>query len=1045
MTSTMRNVDELVAALGIPFSDEQLAAITAPLEPAVIIAGAGSGKTTVMAARVVWLVGTGQVDPARVLGLTFTRKAAGELDARIRRALVKAKVASEADQNPLVATYDSFAARLVDDYGLLLGIEPNLRLLNNASRFRLASSVVSQAGEELQNLGSYTVTTVTNRVLGLSADMRSHLVSHDHLVRQGQDFAAMLDAAPPNRSGEEYARIKAARVVVDQRSELADLVVAYERRKTEQGYVEFADILADAARLAREVPEVSTQLRADFSVVMLDEYQDTSAAQAVLLRGLFSGSAPETGLGHPVTAVGDPGQAIYGWRGAASSNILQFSHEFRRADATASPSYPLTINRRSGPEILDAANRVAAELRAEPMVTATGLDLSLVAPANAEPARIETARFDTDAEELAWLAGRVAELHDSGDVEKYSEIAVLCRTNTQVAAVAGALSEAEIPAEVVGLGGLLELPVVDQVVATLTILADPTANAELLRVLTSSRWALGLPDLELLGRRARQLSVHGQAQDMANAAEQEAASLLEAVTNPGPLAYSSEARTRFAELTAELSGLRRYLNGGLNELVSRVIQTLNLAAETEVTRPGSFVVLHRFVAAVADYIDFDPQATLSGLLAYIAAERSESIGLEQPVISEADSVKVLTVHKAKGLEWDAVFLPGLRDQAFPLTTVRDNWVRAAHTLPYPLRGDVNALPVLSAASDADLKGFEQALGRQLRLSEDRLAYVAITRARRRLFASTAVWGNTNARCRNPSDYFAALVENANSRREPELISAVNPNLDDQRSFPWPVWEDEARMERRNTAAARVRRGLAEGGSPMPDAESKELDSDGRERLAGWDEIGQRLIAVEKADRDRGQMVGPEYFSVTGLASLAQDPEAFARSFRRPMPYVASDAQRMGTSFHRWLEERFQGQTPLVDDLDFPDLPGDEFEKLRAGFEAGPFADAQPVGVEVPFTLVLAGQLVRGRIDAVFRTADGRYQVVDWKTGSAARADPLQLACYRLAWAELMKVDPAAIDAMFFDLHRGASVVYDELPGRAEIEAVMSERLGTLPK
>ncbi|MDN5572130.1 MAG: UvrD-helicase domain-containing protein, partial [Propionibacteriaceae bacterium] len=135
------DVAEVSDALGIPFSEQQLAAIAAPLEPGVIIAGAGSGKTTVMAARVVWLVGSGQVRPEEVLGLTFTRKAAAELSGRVRAALARAGVVDAEGLDDageqLIMTYDAFAARLVADHGLRIGVEGEARLITGAARFRL--------------------------------------------------------------------------------------------------------------------------------------------------------------------------------------------------------------------------------------------------------------------------------------------------------------------------------------------------------------------------------------------------------------------------------------------------------------------------------------------------------------------------------------------------------------------------------------------------------------------------------------------------------------------------------------------------------------------------------------------------------------------------------------------------------------------------------------------------------------------------------------------------------------------------------------------
>ncbi len=365
----LRSAGDLVAALGIAFSDQQLAAITAPLAPGVVVAGAGSGKTTVMAARVVWLVGTGAVRPEEVLGLTFTRKAAAELSARIRSALLQAGVVADrgVDESgeQLVMTYDAFAARLVAEHGLRLGFEADPTMISGATRYRLASRVVRNAAGPFDFISRLRPATVTERVLKLDADLQQHLVPPEALDRHARDLLLGWHSAPLNNRGNVYADVRRAVLAAEERLELASLVRDYQALKRHLGVVEFADQMAIAARLAGEVPQVSTALRAAFRIVLLDEYQDTSAAQARMLRGLFSGASAPEGMGHPVTAVGDPFQAIYGWRGAAVSNILTFGEDFPQPGGAPARSYALTVNRRSGPEILAVANILSQPLRAE--------------------------------------------------------------------------------------------------------------------------------------------------------------------------------------------------------------------------------------------------------------------------------------------------------------------------------------------------------------------------------------------------------------------------------------------------------------------------------------------------------------------------------------------------------------------------------------------------------------------------------------------------------------------------------------------------------
>ncbi len=206
-------------------------------------------------------------------------------------------------------------------------------------------------------------------------------------------------------------------------------------------------------------------------------------------------------------------------------------------------------------------------------------------------------------------------------------------------------------------------------------------------------------------------------------------------------------------------------------------------------------------------------------------------------------------------------------------------------------------------------------------------------------------------------------------------------------------------------------------------------------VAQWDEELERLLAEARADRGGVVEVPlPSSLSATALARLRDDPEQFARELARPMPRKPSPAARFGTRFHAWVEARF-GQQSLLDPDDLPgrgDLGIDDEDELReliATFEAGPFAERVPTAVEPPFALVLAGQVVRGRIDAVYAEPDGGWLVVDWKTNQRQTADPLQLAIYRLAWAELMGVPLADVRAAFHYVRAGETVEISDLADR----------------
>ncbi|MFT3877873.1 MAG: ATP-dependent DNA helicase [Propioniciclava sp.] len=1030
-------------ALGIPFSEQQLTAITAPLEPGVIIAGAGSGKTTVMAARVVWLVGTGQVRPEEVLGLTFTRKAAAELSDRVRKALATAGVV-DADGfddagEQLIMTYDAFAARLVADHGLRIGVEGDARMLTGASRFRIASRVVNAAPGPLAHLARLRPDSVTERVLGLDADLSSHLVPTSALAGHTAEFLSEVEVAPRSRGKALYASLRTAAAAASERAELADLVASYQRLKRDLGAVEFADQMGVAAELAQRVPAVSAMLREQFAVVLLDEYQDTSSAQAALLTALFSGADAASGRGHAVTAVGDPCQAIYGWRGAAAANIITFAEQFPRVDGSPATPYALTVNRRSGQRILDAANALSAPLRADEELQWDGIDTDLVAPPGTPPGDIRVATFDTWPGEIAWIADDIAAAHDSGRARLWSDIAVLARRNAHIRPLYAELLERGIPVEIVGLDGLLGVPEVADVVAVLRVLGDATANPDLVRVLTGPRWAIGPADLAVLGRRARELAGSRRPDDEADAraliehsiAQTESAqvpSLAEALADPGDGPYTPEAKQRMAACAAELSALRAHAGGPVTDLVRRVIATLGLEVELGMRGPGGTRQLDSFVAQVAGYADIDGDGSLSGLLDWISAEEERGVGLEQAVPTASDSVKLLTIHKAKGLEWEVVYLPALADQIFPSNRVQGNWLKRADVLPADLRGDAANVPQLADVTNAAATEYDQALRSEARRGDDRLAYVAVTRARQHLVATTHAWSDLK-KPRKPSPYLRTLEDFADEVHTEE-ISPENPLLRDGTGLPWPAPMDAEAHARRVDAAQSVERSRR---GELVEPEGLPLDQEAV--LATWDAAATQLLAEAKLRRGAGETALPPYLSATALIALSEDADGYLDALARPMPRPPRRAARVGERFHTWLERRFTAAPTLLDDP-VDDLDADaDLQRLIDAFESGPFAGRTPVATEIPFSLFLGGQVVRGRIDAVFEDR-GRPQVIDWKTGRGS-ANPLQLAVYRLAWAELHGLDIEDVEVGFYDVLARTLTRPSQLPGREELERLVT--------
>lgn len=1017
---------DLCDAIGVPFSEEQLAAITAPLEPAVIIAGAGTGKTTVMAARVVWLVGTGQVQPEEVLGLTFTRKAAQELAGRVRDALTTAGVLSGDDTEgaEVISTYDSFAARLVSEFGLRLGLDSDPVMLTGASRHRLAARAVAAAPGPFTSISRLSHQTIPERVLELDAQLQSHLVDTEQVREFTRTARQRFEAAPLWR-GKPYKDVSIALAALEERQELLGLVEDYQRLKGKLGVVEYADQLRRAVRLATTVPEVSATLRSRFRVVLLDEYQDTSAAQAVLLRALFSGDEGR-GRGFPVTAVGDPHQAIYGWRGAAANNIIDFPSHFPRTDGSPAPRQTLSINRRSGQQILDVGNALAKPLSDVP--GAEGVEL--VAPEDTPRGSVEGARYETWEDEADALAERVLAEHAGGSA--WSGMAVLVRRNSTLAAVYEVLRDRDIPCEIVGLGGLVHLPEVAPVVAVLRVLDDVAANPAVAALLTGGRVRLGLRDLEVLGRRARSLAradgselrhltPEEELDHLVTGADPgEVVSLMDAVMDPGDAPLSPEGRRRVAQFGAELTELRRHVLEPVTDLVRRVVHRLGLEVEL-LSRPGGDTSqLARFLEAAADYVDVDGDGSLGGFLSYLDAEDTHGVGLEQAVVSEDDSVKLLTVHRAKGLEWDIVFMPALDDTTFPSQDRGGIWPQRAHSLPSPLRGDAGGIPQLGEYSKKGMDSYRQASREEHRRSEDRLAYVAATRARKLLVASGSTWSPGRKRPKTPSDYLLTVTEFSEQALAQDFELGENPHPEEAVVAQWPVAVDEDLLQAKREAAALVEEAselVSAGAAPARIDDwvwgSGTAQTDAAEVMAGWDSDLQLLVEQHLRRRGR-EVLLPEGLSATALMSMSRDPERFAMDLLRPMPRKPAVGAEIGNRFHDWVQHRFTSEAALFEEEPRPSSVADAaFDRLVRAFENGRFGQATPLAVEVPFLLRWGASVLRGRIDAVmpWDGVDFDHMVIDWKT-SEQPADPLQLAVYREAWAQSQGIELARVGTAF---------------------------------
>lgn len=1082
MTDPVRiSAVEIAARLDLPApTAQQQRIIEAPLQPALVVAGAGSGKTETMAGRVLWLVANGRVRAPGILGLTFTRKAAGQLAERITsrlQALAAAGLVPDYDvfEQVNVATYNSFANSLYRDSAALLGREADGAVLSEASAWQLVRGrVVSSADPRLPALDK-GVDAVTKAVFSLGAALSENVADPEQVRAMATRFAALAELPPGSARGEHLRAVALAKSV-GSLDVLLDLAAEVAQIKEQRGLIAYSDQVALALAVAERFPQVRAELRNRFRVVLLDEYQDTSVVQTRLLARLFRE--------HPVMAVGDPHQSIYGWRGASSANLDGFRTDFGAGDAA---TFALSTSWRNGRAILSAANTLVAPLTAHTRVPVQ----ELTAAPNASDVPVElfaAERLSEETDAVArWLKARLAENRDTEPTA-----ALLLRTRKTLPQFLASLREHEVPYAVLGVGGLLQEPEVTDLVCALTVLHDPTAGSELLRLLAGSRWRIGVRDLAELASLAAWLRERDYAGRLlpepvraalrSSVASGEDGSLVDALDFFGTAAadhtrlagFSLSARHRLRDAAATFARLRRRATLDLPELLSVVAQEflLDIEVEANEARPVGSRNLDALFDALDGYLTVADEASLGGFLSWLREAEFRDDLSPRPEDPVPGSVQVLTIHGAKGLEWDVVAVPRLVEDELPARAREgyQGWL-AFGALPYEFRGDAAELPVLDWSAVTTRKELLEAQERfsaevreRHRAEERRLAYVAVTRAKHALLLSCSFWA-AQSTPRGPSEFLTDLAGAGVIPSPPEGSEfAENPVVAAGEPFSWPTDPLGSRRSAVQGAADLVTAAIAQrsaataqrtaaGGAGTDARADPGIGTDARglgtaASAADW-ERDLELLLAERRQQEAGP--GPVQLPVRIPASRFQDyirdPAARATSLRRPVPERPYRATRLGTLFHSWVENR-SGMAGAGEGIDEPDVfeadaAGEaRLEELQAVFERSEWGALRPVEVELEIHLPFAGQIVICKIDAVYRRGE-RYQIVDWKTGQLPR-DPaerelkqLQLALYRIAYATWKGIDPAEIDACLYYVAEDRVVRPERSYSLSELRALWS--------
>lgn len=892
------------------------------LSPVIlVVAGAGSGKTATMTNRIAYHVAQGHVRPDEVLGLTFTRKAAGELAERTQRALdrVKNVSATEHDDDvsrannkqdfggelraaygtlsegyggrrdlarPTITTYNSFAAEIAASYGLLVGEDPAARLMTDGERWQIMDSIIEDwtepIDESLADSARTTIVSVSLMMASSLTDNQKSVEDADLFFKEQLDTIARFDAnkkvfrGMPEASA-AWRSLREGQKSLTVRRAVLPFVEHYYRYKKARGLMEFSDQISTASTVLEQYPEIGAQISAKYRLVLLDEYQDTSSNQEEFLRRALG--KPVEGTFRSVCAVGDPNQAIYGWRGASANALASFATHFGSALGRAE-HLTLSTSFRNDRAILDAANVLSGRLSTSHVTVPR-----LVAGPSAGEGRVTEIRTLLREDSYRGIALRIEQVMDevasdparaesSNPQDREAGIAILCRKRKYMEWAANALEERGILYEIVGGDSLIMRPEILTIRAALTVIAYPKRDDLAIRLLTYI--GADAHTLRVLSEWAKQ-----RARDHADLLVDTAThlhdarreySLVEAIDDLPPREWATATRQslttweheRLEYLRGTLASLRTSRHMPLPDLIAQASSQLGIDGATATRMRGSQRVrtsLDSFIRLGGTYATEHPQAQLADFIMWLEAVEAQETGGEeesgQDLIAEdvdvhPGIVQILTVHSAKGLEWrDLVVIPEMVDGEFSeKTSGAKVWMKDAREFPFPLRADRDDLPSFNVCACSDkfdaaehyLQFKDNALLDFENQERGRLAYVACTRPMKELLLAGYALKDTADAARRLSKHITSVKRGKAAQDSPVSLirrssyinflretavsgsTVIVPVRSLAPDYSWPEWlENEAPEEMTAAELAAVAGPDASSGDlePVPDYRAEE--------------------------------------------------------------------------------------------------------------------------------------------------------------------------------------------------------------------------------
>lgn len=892
--------------------------------PMLIVAGAGTGKTTVLINRLAYLIQEKKVLPEQILLTTFTEKGAAELEERADKILPYGFV------NLWINTFHGFGERILRDHALDIGLSTNFKLLNQTEQWMFIRKHLEEFNFDYYRPLS-DPTKFIHEIITHFSRLKDEMIEPEDYLKLAEELKLNKDSTFARKRAPESEPDELDAVKIN---ELADGYHLYNRLLLKENFLDFGDLIRYTIKLFKERPNILQKYRDQFRYIMVDEFQDTNTAQYALIKLL---SAPANNL----VAVGDDDQSIYRFRGASLSNIMQFKDDFPKAKEVV-----LTENYRSGQNILDHAYEFISHNNPNRLEAKLKLNKKLVSQAKIK-GEAEYWAFGSEFEETKAVADAIAEIHKEKKAD-WNQIAILVRANDTADKFVKELTRQNIPNHFVSLKGLYYKPIVLDALAYLKLLDDYHEPAALYRALNLPAFRVSHEDLLILNKWSRKklwslfeaLQKNDIITDLSAASRKHIKKLLTAVTTHAELAKTNKASKVYVHAIRDV-----------------LVPYLNQDEDQE-----SFSYLNQFYSKIKNFEAADEQGSLKDFLALInlEMEAGETGGLRFNY-DDADTVKIMTVHAAKGLEFDFVFIVNAVDRKFPTDNRSDKI-----TVPEALGG------VTTQGKDVHTE------------EERRLFYVALTRAKQGVFV-------TGAR-----DYGGVREKKAS-----KFIAEANLPIVPMTS---EVADELSRdLKEINDIRPRVTFALPERFS------FSQLETFER---CPWEYKFIYILKMPTEDDPRGifgramhaclrQFFLPCLLENWQQASLfGSENKPADLSLKRLMALYDEYWQPVGYESKKQMEEYRQLGKKMLHDL-----------QQNLGKDQPTIAM-----LEKKFTLPIGKYMLAGTIDRVDRLTDGTYEIIDYKTGKPkdklAAKDKRQLLLYQAALEDVFKLKVSKLSYLY---------------------------------